>query len=409
MRLRFVYPMLRRCLWMAVLLYGFHQATPALADGQIINGKAPYTFGGTITFQAQILSDTPIQSVILTIRSQGDPDTQVETLVPDYQGNLVYVYRLSSERPLRAFAKVDYQFSATSQDGVEIKSPMYSFTYEDNRFDWHKLDMKPFSVHWYEGDQAFAQRVLDVAQQGLQHIQGILPLQTPSQVDIYVYATANEMQETLLLAGQNWAAGHADPDLAVMVVALPVGPDQLLLTEERIPHELMHIMLYQSNPGAYDKLPAWFNEGLASISELVPNPDYQVLLETASKKGTLIPIASLCRGFPVDISGAQVSYAEATAFTRYLYRQYGSSSLQTLIGSYANGLECSRGMDVSLKISLAQVDSNWRATIFGSPPANPLSGAVWSWFVLLGVVLAIPLILTILGLRKRTPGELTGR
>jgi hypothetical protein len=217
------------------------------------------------------------------------------------------------------------------------------------------------------------------------------------------------MQETLLLAGQNWAAGHADPDLAVMVVALPVGPDQVLLTEERIPHELMHIMLYQSNPKAYEKLPAWFNEGLASISELVPNPDYQVLLETASKKGTLIPIASLCRGFPVDISGAQVAYAEATGFTRYLYRQYGSSSLQTLLGNYADGLECSRGVDVSLKISLAQLDSNWRATIFGTPPPSPLSGAVWSWFVLLGVVLAIPLILTILGLRKRAPGELTGR
>ena len=408
MRLRSFYPMLRRCVWIAVLLFGFLPATPALADGQIMDASVSYTFGGTATFQARILSETAVRVAYLSIRAQGDPDTLVETVSPDSQGNIIYKYDLSA-RPLRAFARVDYWFKANSQDGTQISSPVFSFNYEDNRFVWKKLDMKPFSVHWYEGDEAFAQGVLDVAQQGLQHIQSILPLQTPSQVDIYVYANPNEMQETLLLAGQNWTAGHADPDLGLMVAALPVGPDQLLVTEERIPHELMHILLYQSNPGAYDTLPTWFNEGLASISELVPNPDYQVLLETAAKKGTLIPMASLCRGFPVDISGAQVSYAESTAFTRYLYRQYGSSALQTLINSYANGLDCSRGVEVSLKIPLAQVDNNWRATIFGSPPPSRPPVVVWTWFVLLGVVLAIPLILTILGLRKRAPGEMLGR
>jgi hypothetical protein len=408
MRLRSFYAVLRHCLWLAILLFGFLPAAPALADGQIVDASVSFTFGDTAVFQARVSSPTPVRAATLYIKAQNDPDTQVETLVPDPQGNLIYKYDLSA-RPLRAFAKVDYWFRVTSQDGTEITSPVFSFEYVDNRFTWKTQDIKPFTVHWYEGDEAFAQGVLDVAQQGLQHIQSILPLPTPSQVDIYVYTNPDDMQQTLLLAGQNWTAGHADPDLGVMVAALPAGPDQLLLTEERIPHELMHILLYQSNPTQYASLPTWLNEGLASISELVPNPDYQVLLETAVKKGTLIPIASLCQGFPVDISGAQVAYAEATGFTRYLYRQYGSSGIQTLISSYANGLDCSRGVEDALKIPLAKMDSDWRATIFGNPPPNTPSINVWAWFVLLGVVLAIPLILTILGLRKRAPGELLGR
>jgi len=154
-------------------------------------------------------------------------------------------------------------------------------------------------------------------------------------------------------------------------------------------------------------LPVWFNEGLASISELVPNPDYQVLLETAVKRDGLIPMVSLCQSFPLDISGAQLAYAESTAFTRYLYRQYGSSGLQTLIGGYANGLDCSRAVEVTLKVPLSQVESDWQTTILGSTVPQGPSAQVWPWLGLMGVVLAIPLILVLVGLRKRVPGELS--
>jgi hypothetical protein len=402
MRFRSIFPILRRSVWFLILLFAFIPATPARADVQIVDASVDYTFGRQATFRAHILSDNPIRTASILIRAQGDPQTLVVPLLPDSQDNLVYQYDLSS-RPLRAFARVDYWFKATAQDGSQTISQVFSFHYEDNRFTWKKLDANPFTVHWYEGDEVFAQSVLDVAQQGLQHIQGILPLQAPDHVDIYLYASPNELQETLLLAGQNWIAGHADPDLDVMVVALPAGPDQRLVTQERIPHELMHILLYQANPSGYNNLPTWFNEGLASISELVPNPDYQVLLETAARRDTLIPIASLCRGFPVDISGAQVSYAEADSFTRYLYRQYGSSGLQTLIGSYMDGLDCSRAVEVSLKTPLAQIETDWRNTIFTSPAPKEPTPDVWPWFAILGLILAVPLVLGLVGLRKRAP------
>ena len=404
MRLRFLYPALLHSAWIAAVLFGFLPAAPIVPGVQVADAKVDYTFGREATFQARIQTDVTVKSTSILIKAQGDTETLVETVTPDSQGMLIYHYDLTA-RPLRAFARVDYWFKVATQDGRETTSPVFSFKYEDNRFTWKILEDSPFTVHWYEGDEAFAQGVLDVAHQGLKHIQGILPLKAPSQVDIYVYASATVLQETLLLSRRNWEAGHADPDLGVMAVALPTGPDQNLVTEERIPHELMHILLYQANPGSYNNLPAWFNEGLASISELVPNPDYQVLLETAVKKDTLIPMVSLCQSFPLDISGAQLAYAEATAFTRYLYRQYGSTGLQTLIGGYVNGLECSRAVEVSLKTPLAQVESDWQTTILGSPTPEGSSPQVWPWFAIMGVVLAIPLILVLVGLRKRAPGE----
>jgi hypothetical protein len=405
MRLHSHFPILRRSLWAIVFLLSLSPATSVMASAQVVDASVDYTFGGPATFRASIQTAVPIRTVSLSIRAQGETDTLVAPVTPDNQGKLLYQYNLAA-RPLRAFARVDYWFKVTTQDGVETTSAVFSFNYEDNRFAWKKMESKPFRVHWYGSDEAFAQGVLDVAQQGLQRIQGILPLQTPAQVDIYVYASSSEMQETLLLAGKSWVAGHADPDLGVMVAALPPGPDQRLVTEERIPHELMHIMVYQANPGAYNKLPVWLNEGMASISELYPNPDYQILLETAAKKDSLISIVSLCQGFPTDISGAQLSYAEAAAFTRYLYRQYGSSGLQTLISGYTNGLECSRAVEVAFKTPLTQIESDWRKTIIASTPASGPATEVWPWFAMLGVILFIPLTLGLVGLRKRAPSKL---
>ncbi len=160
-------------------------------------------------------------------------------------------------------------------------------------------------------------------------------------------------------AAQDWVAGHADPDLGVILVTLPEGPEQPLLVEQRVPHELMHVLLYQSNQLGYANLPAWLNEGLASNAELDPNPDYRILLEDAAKKNSLIPLANLCVSFPRDAYGALLSYAEAASFVKYLHDSYGVSGLTSLTQAYNNGLDCNQGAEQALGKSLVQLQRSW--------------------------------------------------
>ena len=95
-------------------------------------------------------------------------------------------------------------------------------------------------------------------------------------------------------------AGHADPDLGVMVVSVPDGPTQRIEMERQIPHELMHVLLYQLIGNKY-QLPTWFNEGLATISELYPDPDYYTYLMRAKANDSLIPLTNLCASFPLGV------------------------------------------------------------------------------------------------------------
>jgi len=52
-----------------------------------------------------------------------------------------------------------------------------------------------------------------------------------------------------------------------MVVIEP-GPNQSIVMEQRIPHELMHVMLYRSIGAGYNNLPAWLREGTATLAEV---------------------------------------------------------------------------------------------------------------------------------------------
>lgn len=391
---------------LSILLLTMGYPLPTQAEDVLVtDASVEYTFGEKITFQARIKSAAPIQNVIILFG--GEEDTYTESgqanISPD--GLVTYDYDLSTH-PIRTFSRVDYRFRVNLEGDGVFTSPFYHFYYEDNRFDWQTLDEKPFRVHWYEGDISKAQSVLDVARTGLQRVQQLLSVASPTnQIEIYVYANSKDMQQTLESSSQDWVAGHADPNLGVMVVALPTSPEGRLLMEQRIPHELMHIMLYQMVGPAYTNLPTWFNEGLASAAELYPNPDYQILLNNAHEKGSLLSFASLCNAFPRDASSALLAYSQSASFVRYLYHTYGTSGLNDMVTTYANGLDCERGIVSSTGKTLEQLERQWRQEVFAENTNLTGLTNLYPWLVISLAVLLGPLGLIFFKLHKEPANQ----
>ena len=380
-------------------------SSPARAQQNPAETDVEYTFGEKITFLARIhfdLLDQPIKKINIFISPQGETTTKRDEmrLLDDNEANYDYDYTIDQNLP-RAFSKVEYHYRITLQDEKTIDTSPQYFNYIDNRHEWFSLQEDAFQANWYEGDVQLGQRVLDVAQSGLQRLQSLMsvpPLQ--ETINIYVYPNTKEMQ-SVLKDGQNWVAGHADPDLGVIVVALPAGPEQRLLTEQRVPHELMHVMLYHKLGPNYANLPTWLSEGLASIAELYPNPDYQLLINNAYQKDNLLPFSSLCNGFPRDASNALLAYAQSASFTRYLHGEFGSNGMDALVAAYGNGLTCERGIEVATGLSLTQLERQWREQTFSENTQLTAINNLLPWIVLLIVVLGAPLSLALLSMRSQ--------
>ncbi|HXF85278.1 MAG TPA: peptidase MA family metallohydrolase [Anaerolineales bacterium] len=365
-----------------------------------LDATASHQFGVQIIFIAQLKSPLQVSQAFIFIQddAQGRPIT--------FDANGRSEYRLDvNQMVLRPFAFVRWHYRITLADGTTFQSENYFLRYDDNRFAWQRVEAGPLRIFWHQGDDAFGQSMLNTAQAGLASIAQYVPLDLSQPIDIYVYPTQAELPPHLSLGGEIWLAGHANPALGVAVVVIEPGANQKINMEQRIPHELMHVMLYRHLGAGYANLPAWLREGMATQVELYPNPEYERALANAGARNELIPFEDLCASFPAEAGEAFLAYAQAASFIRYLRGLYGSDGLLNLAGIYANGVDCEHGVERAFGVSLAKLELNWRATVLGQSPVRIVLDNLAPYLVLLCLVLSIPLAGLLVKVQRKGKGN----
>jgi len=375
---------------MAALLMGLPQQVRAQSGIDVSDVGVFDEFGQYVTFEARIQSPTPINSVALVFNDNFDESVRRFPANLGNDGIVTYRYDVT-QNVLRPFVTISFWFEVTLQNGQTLRSDNYRVQYMDDRF----------RVHWYEGDAAFGDALLDVSRRGLNAVNAIIPASSNMPLDVYVYASTSDLQSALFLGGESWQGGHANPKLGVVMLAITPSPSQSIDMETLIPHELAHVMLYRSVGKGYDSLPVWLSEGIASLAELYPNPDYDQALTTASQNGSLLPISDLCDTFPLDASRAYLAYAESQSFVRFLRDSYGTPALFSLTSAYADGLGCDQGVVRSLGTSLVSLDTRWRETVLGQNVMGVFLRNMLPYLGLFVFMLLIPLI----GFFQRRPAD----
>ncbi len=366
---------------------------------EAIEAQVSYRFDEQVSFSVNVTTQNELHMGILFFQAEGETHTEVGLMqkLPaqgDRSYQLNYTHPIEAYR-LPPFSWVEYWLELYFPDNIVIKSDVYRFYYRDNRFTWRSLEEKPFRVFWYEGDVQVAQSALDVAQNGSARIKEILPLPLPETVDIYLYAQLDPLLDVLGESGADWMAGHALPYNNVVLITVPEGPERQLWLSQRIPHELMHLVVAQYAGKRYEKLPVWLREGLASQAELYPNPDYQIVLHYAEDQDSILPMATLCTTFPREASTALLAYAQANSFTNFLVQNYGQRKLIDLMDMYLDGVACERALENVYGSSLTSLERRWRLMGLEDNFLLQRFFNVLPWFVLLLVVLSVPVGLTL--------------
>lgn len=378
-------PDLWRIVLIAVAIFTL-AAVPQQELPQLHDITVAYTYAGVIEFQARMDPAQAVEKVFLCVEPAGQPVETFEVLASP-EGEIHYTLE-TNRIALRAFGRITYWFRL-ERGSLNTTSDKYHFYYEDNRQVWQTISTDQFLIHWLDGDASFGQAALNVAQSSFSTLKDKLQITPPLPLRIYIYPTPQEMQQALQLTSTPWVAAHADPDLGVLVLSAAAISGYQLEFEQQIPHELAHIFLFQSVGTHYQDLPTWLSEGIASQAELNPNAEYTRVVSTAASSGNLINFETLCTGFPMDASGAFLSYAQSSSLAAYISNTYGQSGLQNLIGQYRDGKGCSEGVQAGLGVSLAQLQNDWQQETLGTST----NSQVWAKlrpFVLVGSFILLP-------------------
>ena len=373
----------------AILPFNSNQAG-AQGGIDVEEARVSVDFGKTITFQARIKAPIGIQQVSLLFRGVNENVTRVEPIQPAADGSVSFVYD-ASLNVFPPFSSIVFWFQATLDDNNTYTSGPLTFSYNDNRFPWRETSRNNLIVHWYAGDDAFGAAALDAANSGIFAINEFIPISTAQNIDIYIYSNPKDLQDTLMLGGEQWVGGHTNPELGVVLVAIaPGGENQSFELETKIPHELAHVMLYRSIGQAYMKQPVWLLEGIATMAEY-PNPDYKHALDIASGNNTLLAFKDLCNAFPSDAGNAFLAYAQSQSFVTYIRETYGTSGLARLTQSYSDGFSCELGATNALGTSLSQLDTRWRENVLGQNVTGVAFRNLLPYALLMFLVLIVPL------------------
>ena len=385
---------------MAALLLGSPQQVRAQTGIEVTDVGVLDDFGQHVTFQARIKSPTPILNVSLVFNDNFDGIVRRFPVGIGADGVVSYRFD-TTQNVLRPFVTITFWFEVTLQNGQVQRSDNYRVQYADDRFTWQQQVDGLLRVHWYEGDAAFGDALLDVSRRSLSAVSAFIPAPLDAPLDVYVYASNNDLQSALFLGGETWQGGHANPKLGVVMLVVTPGPSQSIDMETLIPHEMAHVMLYRNVGDGYSMLPVWLNEGIASLSELYPNPDYDQALTIASQDNSLMAINDLCDTFPLDASRAYLAYAESQSFVRFLRDSYGTPALFSLTSAYADGLSCDQGVVRALGTSLVSLDTRWRESVLGQNVAGVFLRNMLPYLGLFVFMLLIPLI----GFFQRRPTD----
>jgi len=363
----------------------------ALADGITVTDRgAQYFFAQRMTFRVSARSDADIKSAEVVFRAGSGPERRgLGAFTPGKTIEATYMLQLTGG-VLPPFSTVTYWWELSDAGGRKLTTPPQTVDYLDNRFVWLEVTEDNVRVHYYSGDAAYARAALSEARSALVRVNQELQAPVPARVDIYLYASLDDLQSALLLAGRDWQGGQARPDLGAILVAIPPGQEAFAQMKRDIPHEVTHLLVFQATGAGYMRVPRWLDEGLASANEGLAQPAYQLALESAFRDGRLIPLETLCAPFSTDAGEAQLAYAQSLSVVQYIRNHY-PDGIRKLLGAFASGATCNGGVEQALGYTLGALDLTWRASLGPQGAWQALANSVGPW-ALLAVLVSLALV-----------------
>ena len=339
------------------------------------SGSASSSFGKTLSFSEPIdvgSSAVKTTEILLLFPGALGPsliEVPQKTTLDAGQHVLKFTWDPATDGHIVPNTLITATWRVTTADGAVAESPPLRYRYSDDRFDWRTKEGPLVRIHWYQGDSAFGELALSIAEGGVKNAEQLLGVTETDPVDFYVYADQAAFYDALGPGTPENVGGEAHADIRTMFALITPSEVDQSWVKEVVPHELTHLVFNTAVENPYHAPPRWLNEGLAVYLSRGYGSSDRDAVKSAGDDGTLAPLASLSGSFP---NGDRffLAYAESVSAVDYMVRTYGKPALVTLIRSYAKGLTDDAAFTAALGVNVAGFDAGWRAGVGAKPMAS---------------------------------------
>ncbi|AGG06206.1 MULTISPECIES: peptidase MA family metallohydrolase [Dehalococcoides] len=353
-------------LMLGILLGGLVPSTltaqsPITIDKSSVNITFPSNIGFSLT--ASSISNITDIRLYYTVDRKTFSEVYSEFVLnftPDTTVNASYSWDMRYTGGMPPGARVNYWYRITDEAGNILTSPSQTVVYEDARFDWQSISEGMLELYWYNGEQSFADELMESAQAALLRLAADTGAELQDKVTLYIYANSADLQSAMVFPSE-WTGGVAYP--AFNVIAIGIAPYDVDWGKRAITHELAHQVTSQMTSNPYCDLPVWLNEGISMYAEGNLEAVYVNYLVWAIGQDKLISVKSLCSPFSANSADAYLSYAESFTLVNYLITYYGPEKFSALLETFHQSAGYDEALLAVYGFDIQGLNTLWQATL----------------------------------------------
>ena len=341
----------------------------AAPQADVTNDQPVIQFPNTITFRAKITGNANITSVVLEYGSEqltcGDVVAKAfPEFTPGKSVDVQWTWDMRQSGSLPPGATIWWRWHYTDENGKETVSDQQTIAWLDSEHNWKTVKKDKLNLHWYSGNQSFAQELLDAAQSGLDFNRTKSGLVAEAPIDLYIFANTNDLKDAILYE-PTWTGGQAFPDHDIVIIG--ISKNDLEWGKDAIVHELTHVLVGHLTFSCLGAVPTWLNEGLAVYSEGELDSASQTQLDEAIKADTLLTVRSLSAGFSEVSDKAYLSYSQSFSIVKFLVETYGQEKMTALLIALRDGATVDDALTQTYGFNIEGLEDEWRQAIGAQP------------------------------------------
>ena len=358
-------------LFTLILSLSLFASQPAFASSpaDLTDNQAAIAFPIAVTFSAKINSTANITSIVLEYGTDQLSCGEViakafPQFTPGTSVDVEWTWEMRQSGSLPPGATIWWRWRYIDETGRETLSDQQTVRWLDSDHDWKTKSAENLNLHWYSGDQNFAEDLLNASISGLEFNKTKSGLTAESPIDLYIFANTNDLKEAVLYE-PSWTGGLAFPDHDIVI--LGISQSELDWGRDAIVHELTHVLVGHLTFSCLGGVPTWLNEGLAVYSEGELDTGSQQQLDNAIKNDTLLTVRSLSAGFSEVPDKAYLSYSQSYSIVKFLIEAYGQDDMTQLLTSLRDGMTIDDALVSTYGFNVEGLDDAWRVSL-GAPP-----------------------------------------
>lgn len=246
----------------------------------------------------------------------------------------------------------------TMRDGGLIRTTTASMDWVDGRYAWTETRGDGFRLHSYGLSDSFLAEITSMTDETVRNLTERYHLSLETPIAIWIYPESEAFSASRPANSREAVAGFSVSPYGVILATVPDG--NIAEFGRVVPHEISHQMLAGATDNAYATLPVWFDEGMATQTQIGGTGGFLAMAQSALADDRLIALSSLEYSFPFDRTAASLAYAESWSAIEFMRSRWGDDGVSHVIATLADGAPIDDALSSALGLTEPDFEHAWR-------------------------------------------------